>query len=310
VNRCPITYDPIPSGQEYSARGLRVLHSRLTHLDPLPFTEAELIQEAANRAGKMSIQGIQPKLNAVVRVKEGRFELVDRLGRFILKPPTAAYPQLPENEALTMKLARLTGFELPDHGLVRAKDGRLVYWIRRFDRIGQGRRIAVEDFAQLCGENRETKYDSSVEKLAGVLNRYCTFPAVEKMVFFQRFLFNFLVGNEDMHLKNYSLITENEVVRLAPCYDFLNTTLILKNATEESALPLNGKKAGFTRNLLVQYLGLNRLELQPQVVESALQLFRRVVPIWKEWIEWSFLSEQSKARYWELVQARYARIGL
>jgi hypothetical protein len=60
----------------------------------------------------------------------------------------------------------------------------------------------------------------------------------------------------------------------------------------------------------VQYLGLNRLELQPQVVESALQLFRRVVPIWKEWIECSFLSEQSKARYWELVQARYARIGL
>jgi serine/threonine-protein kinase HipA len=304
MSRCPITYDPIADGTNYSPRGLRILHSRLARLEPLPFTETQLIQEAAARAGKMSVQGVQPKLSTVLRVREGRFDLVDQYGRFILKPPSVAYPQLPENEDLTMKLAKLAGLEVPDHGMVRAKEGELVYWIRRFDRTGQKGKIPVEDFAQLSGVDRETKHDSSVEKVINVIERYCTFPAVEKRIFFQRFLFNFLVGNEDMHLKNYSVISDKRVVRLAPCYDFLNSTLMLPKTKEQSVLPLGGKKSGFTRNLLVQYLARERLELTQLVVESTLRLFGSVIPIWKEWIDKSFLSQALRERYWDLVKER------
>jgi serine/threonine-protein kinase HipA len=306
VNRCLITYDPVPDGSDYSARGLRILHSRLSHLDPLPFTNEELIQEAVNRASKMSLQGIQPKLSAILRVREGRFELVDKGGRFILKPPNAAYPELPENEDLTMKLARVAGLETPDQGLVRAKDGKLVYWIRRFDRVGQKGKLAVEDFAQLSGRDRETKYDSSVEQVVSIIDRYCTFPLVEKKVFFERFLFNHLIGNEDMHLKNYAAITDRGVVRLAPCYDFVNSTIALKEAREESALPLRGKKSGFGKSLLLKYLGIERLGLTEQVVNSVVQTFHKVRPVWKEWVERSFLSSEAKERYWALVTARYA----
>jgi serine/threonine-protein kinase HipA len=309
VNRCLITYDPVPDGSDYSARGLRILHSRLLHLDPLPFTNEELIQEAVNRASKMSLQGIQPKLSAILRVREGRFELVDKGGRFILKPPNAAYPQLPENEDLTMKLARVAGLETPDHGLVRAKDGKLVYWIRRFDRVGQKGKLAVEDFAQLLGRDRETKYDSSVEQVVESIDRYCTFPVVEKKVFFERFLFNYLVGNEDMHLKNYSVITDRDVVRLAPCYDFLSSTVVLRESSEESALPLRGKKSGFTRNLVVKYLGGERLGLPEQVIESVLKAFRDIGPLGQGLIERSFLSSGLKKQYQALVISRYAQIS-
>ena len=125
-----------------------------------------------------------------------------------------------------------------------------MYWIRRFDRVGQKGKLAVEDFAQLLGRDRETKYDSSVEQVveAGSI-AYCTFPLVQKKVFFERFLFNYLVGNEDMHLKNYTVITDRGVVKLAPCYDFLSSTVVLSGSMEESALPLREKKSGFTKNL-------------------------------------------------------------
>jgi serine/threonine-protein kinase HipA len=308
VSRCLITYDPIPEGTDYSARGLRLLHSRLSHLDPLPFTNEELIQEAVNRSSKMSVQGIQPKLSAVLRVKEGRFELVDQGGRFILKPPNAGYPELPENEDVTMKLAKAAGLEVPDHGLVRAKDEKLVYWIRRFDRAGQKGKLAVEDFAQLSGKDRETKYKSSVEQVIDVIEKYCTFPLVEKKVFFERFLFNYLVGNEDMHLKNYAVITDESVVRLAPCFDFLNSTIVLKEAREESALPLGGKKSGFTRNLLVEYLAAGRLGLTESVIKGVLQTFQSFGPVWKTWIERSFLSAEAKERYCAVLGARFAGI--
>ena len=307
MNRCLITYDPVPDGADYSARGLRILHSRMSHLDPLPFTNEELIQEAVSRASKMSVQGIQPKLSAVLRVREGRFELVDLGGRFILKPPNPAYPELPENEDLTMRLAKAAGLETPDHGLVRAKDRELVYWIRRFDRIGQKGKLAVEDFAQLSGRDRETKYDSSVEQVVSIIDEYCTFPLVEKKIFFERFLFNYLVGNEDMHLKNYSVITDQGVVRLAPGYDFLNSTIVLR-APDESALPVQGKKSGFTRNLLVKYLAAERLGLREQVITRVLETFQEVALEWKDWIGRSFLSPERKQRYQALVTARCDRI--
>ena len=308
MNRCLISYEPVPDGQDYSVHGLRVLHSRLAHLDPLPFTETDLIHEAANRAGKMSIQGIQPKLSAVLRVAESRLEIVNVNGRFILKPPNPSYPQLPENEDLTMKLGKLAGLETPDHGLVRARDGKLVYWIRRFDRIAQKGKLPVEDFAQLSGRDRETKYDSSVEQVVSVIEQYCTFPMVEKRIFFQRFLFNFLIGNEDMHLKNYSLITKSRIVRLAPCYDLLNSTIVLKEAREESALPLGGKKSGFTRNLFIKYLGTELLGLTPRVVDGVLRTFKQTVSVWSEWIDQSFIAPEFKTKYQELVRARYQRV--
>lgn len=173
----------------------------------------------------MSIQGVQPKLSVRLRYKSGEFEIVDRGGRFVIKPQHETYPNLSENEGLTMSLAALCAVETPVSGLVRCSDGTWSYFVRRFDRAGHKERVPLEDFAQLAGLSRYTKYDFSMERLVKLLDEHCTFPAIEKVKLFRRCLFNFLVGNEDMHLKNFSLITRDGKVELAPAYDYLNTTV-------------------------------------------------------------------------------------
>ena len=240
MKRCLITYEPFEGDGDYSVSGLKLLDRNVTSLAPLSYTAAEQRQEALERAGKMSIQGVQLKLSAVLRVKAGAFDVVDRNGRFILKPPSLDFPELPENEDLTMRLAAAVGIEVPVHGLVRARDGSLTYFIRRFDREGRSR-VPLEDFAQLSGASRETKYESSMEKVAAVVDRFCTFPAIERVKLFERTFFSFLTGNEDMHLKNFSLITRRGRIDLAPAYDLLNSTIALKKPQEEMALPIRGK---------------------------------------------------------------------
>jgi serine/threonine-protein kinase HipA len=201
MNRCPITYEPLPDGATYSQRGLKLLNRNLRSLAALEFTAQQQRQETLNRAGKMSIQGLQLKLSVVLRITEGRFEVVNRGGQYILKPQSLDFPELPENEDVTMRMAAAVGIEVPVHGLIRSRDGAFTYFIQRFDREGWDR-LPVEDFAQLSGESRETKYDSSMEKVGTVIDQFCTFPALERVKLFERTLFSFLVGNEDMHLTN------------------------------------------------------------------------------------------------------------
>ena len=116
--RCLITNEPWEGPGAYSPKGLRRLDRRLESLAPLPYTRDQLIEEAAARAVKMSIQGMQPKVSTVLRVNEGRMEIVDNGGRYIVKPPHLIYAELPENEALTMSLASTVDIEVPVHGLL------------------------------------------------------------------------------------------------------------------------------------------------------------------------------------------------
>jgi len=93
------------------------------------------------------------------------FEIVDTGGRYIFKPQTKSYREVPENEDVTMRLAERIGIDVPLHGLVYSKDKTMTYFIRRFDHVGRNKKIAAEDFAQLSGSDRDTKYDSSMVQL-------------------------------------------------------------------------------------------------------------------------------------------------
>jgi len=309
VKYCPITYEPLADDLEYSPEGLRSLNRNLKSLASLAFSAEEQRQEAIRRAGKMSIQGLQLKLSAVLRITEGRFEIVDRGGRYILKPQSRDFPELPENEDLTMRLAGIIGIQAPLHGLVRSADGTFTYFVKRFDREGHDR-IPQEDFAQLSDASRDTKYDSSMEKVAGVINQFCTFPAIESVKLWERTLFSFLVGNEDMHLKNFSLVTRDERVELSPAYDFLNTTIALKNAKEELALPLNGKKSNLTRRDLVDYFARERLGIREAVLKDVFLRFTEALPVWRELLDRSFLSANAKQHYASILEERIKRVKL
>ena len=301
-----MTYDRLPedASSRYSSAALTKLARGLGDLEDLALTAEEQRREAMRRAVRMSIQGVQPKLSTRLAVRRGRFEIIDRGGTYILKPQSQLYDRLPENEDLTMKLAAATGIQVPLHGLLWARDESLTYFIRRFDRKGRGAKVAVEDFAQLSGRSRLTKYNSSMERVAAVIDRYCTFPSVEKLELFRRTLFCYLTGNEDMHLKNFSLIDAEGIIKLAPGYDFVNTSIVLTGAREEFALPLRGKKRLLRREDLVGYWGRSRLELNEKTVSHVLQETESGTEKWPRIIGRSFLPEEGKKAYLELFEQR------
>ena len=300
MNRCPITYE-LCGNNKYSEKGLRMIAPKLTHLNDLPYTAAELRQEAANRAKKLSIQGVQPKLSATISVVEQEFKIVDQFGTYIIKPQNDLFPELPQNEDVTMRMAKVFGLDVPFHGMLYAKDGSLSYFIKRFDRYGKGKKLATEDFAQLTGNTRDTKYRFTMEKLVPVIDEFCSFPAIEKADFFKRILFCYVTGNEDMHLKNFSLITKNEKTTLTPVYDFLNSSIAIKNPEEEIALTLKGKKSNLKASDFIDYYAKERLQLNEKTVNTILEQMLNTIPKWKELLEISFLSDEMKEKYLGLL---------
>ena len=309
IPRCPITYNKIENPGEYSSSGLNILSKKLNTLKDLPLTTAEQLHEAAAMAGKMSIQGVQPKMSAVLDEKNNVFKIVATGGTFIIKPQNNMYRNLPENEDLTMKMAAAAGITIPIHGMVYGKDHELSYFIKRYDRIGKrGQKIAVEDFAQLAGRSRETKYNYSMEKISNIIELFCTFPMLEKSRLFRRVIFCFLTGNEDMHLKNFTLQTNNSKTELSPGYDLLNTSIALKHPEEEIALPIKGEKRGLTRKIIVDYFGSERLGLNDRMIIKTLKEMNTSIPIWYDLIEKSFLPEDLKMAYRDILDERISRL--
>ena len=307
MNRCPITYQPC-GAERYSAEGLRKLSRSLAALRDFPYSAPEQRLEAAGRMERMSIQGVQPKLSAVLNVRRQGFEIVDINGRYIIKPQHEVYPQMPENEDLTMRMAALAGIETPFHGLLWCKDGSLSYFVRRFDRTGKNGKLAVEDFTQIAGLSRDTKYDFTIEKMIRIVDDNCTFPLVERYRLYRLLLFCFLTGNEDMHLKNFSLITRQNRVEFSPAYDLLNSTLAMGGTSEEMALMLAGKRKEFRRKDLVDYLGKDRFQLPPAAVDGVLQALARARPAWEQLIGISFLAPRAKQDYLALLAKRFKRL--
>ncbi len=305
--RCPITYQELEPGQRYSLEGIKMLSRKLSEFRDFPYTIQEQLEQARQRSVKMSIQGVQPKLSAVLSLRAHTFQIVDTGGRFILKPQVPQWPEVPQNEDLSMRLAALAGVSVPEHGMVFASDGSLVYFIRRFDRRGNSK-IAVEDFGQLAGLSRNTKYDFSMEKIIGIVDRFCTFPAIEKLKLLKLTLVNFLIGNEDAHVKNFSLIKHGVKVELAPAYDLVNSTIVL-NGHAEIALPISGKRNRLTREHFFEYLGQERMRLPETAVRKAEKEIAAELLRWPELIQRSFLSAEARERYAKILAERAKRLG-
>lgn len=308
MNRCPITYQ-LCKDVKYSAKGLKLLSPKLKELHDFPFTAKEQRELAYQQASKISIQGIQPKLSVRLNIVESKFEMVDQGGTFIFKPPHQIFDELPQNEDLTMRLAQLVELEVPLHGMIYNRDDSLTYFIRRFDRLPRGHKLGVEDFSQLMGYSRDTKYESSMEKIIAVIEKHCTFPLLEKLKFFRLIVFNFLVGNEDAHLKNFSIIRREEKVELSPVYDLVNSSIVVRTR-EEIALSLRGKKSKLSRFDLVDYFGKERLGLSAEVLEEEIHRFQKVNSSWDELLGKSFLSQSYQDKYLKVLSERRSRLGI
>ena len=309
MSRCPITYSLI-EGSRYSPEGLKLLANGLSDIKTFEYTAEEQRKEAYYRASKMSIQGVQPKLSVKFNIKHEKFEIVDRAGRYILKPQHPYFPQMPENEDLSMRLAKEIGLEVPLHGMIWARDNTLSYFIKRFDRKAQNDKVPMEDFAQLAGKSRDTKYNYSMERVVKLVDKYCTFPVIEKVKLFKLVLFSFIIGNDDMHLKNFSIINRDGNIQLSPCYDLVNTIIEYKRPEDEIALPLRENKKNLTKKMLITYFGKEQCELNEKVIDKVLDSIVTAVPKWREEIGISFLSEDMKQKYLELLDSRLTRLEI
>ena len=204
--------------------------------------------------------------------------------------------------------AKAVGIEVPLHGMIYSKDGSLSYFSKRFDRVGRNKKLPVEDFSQIAGLSRDTKYDFTIEKIIRLIEKFCTFPVIEKIKFFKLVLFSFVIGNEDMHIKNFSLITRKNKVEFSPAYDLLNSTLAMGGAEEEMALHLAGKRSRFRRRALIDYLGRERLGLNEEIIIQTEKDFQKVIAKWEKLINISFLDSEHQTIYLELIKERFQRL--
>ena len=174
-----------------------------------------------------TLTGVQPKLSLHLDKHRNSHKLtiVGLWGDFIFKPQTERFRLLPENEDLTMHLAGLAKIKIVPHSLIRMKDGSLGYITRRIDRTKDGNKIAMEDMCQLTERQTEHKYKSSYEQIAKAVRKYSTNPQMDVTDFLEVVYFSWLTGNNDMHLKNFSLYQPSGDVHLTPAYDMLNVAI-------------------------------------------------------------------------------------
>jgi serine/threonine-protein kinase HipA len=192
---------------------------------------------------RLALTGVQRKLSLSFAGSDAdrRLTIVGALGgSHILKPPAPEYPGMPELEHWTMVLARGSGLRTAEAGLIPLSSGEPAFITRRFDRDG-ARRIHVEDLCQLSGLATEHKYRSSMEKVGTVVRDLATAPGDDALRLLEVTIFAFLVGNSDMHLKNWTLVRDAGRVVLSPAYDLLPVRLLVDDP-EEFALPINGRK--------------------------------------------------------------------
>lgn len=202
-----------------------------------------------------TVTGVQKKMSLHLESsgKDKRLTMVGYPAGFILKPPVAEYPDLPELEHSLMSLAETAGIKTVPHALIRMASQDTAYITRRIDRVfpftgtGSGK-IAMEDFCQLSQRLTEDKYKGSYEQCGKIIMQYSSRPGLDMADFFFLILFCFVTGNADMHLKNFSLLQNDSGYILSPSYDLVPTRMLIPEDTEETALTVNGKKSRLTRN--------------------------------------------------------------
>lgn len=252
MTACRICLDPVQGDSPYHGECLESLFGIRT-VPRLDFSLPSLLREATDMAGKMSISGMQEKVSLRLSDDRTRLEVAASGGRYILKPEPSRFDFLPQNEHLTMRLARLVDIEVPPCGLFELTDGTMAYLVKRFDRKEDGTKRPVEDFCQLAGKPLRDKYDGSGELCVRVLRNYASEPLIEIRKLLKRLVFSAFVSNGDQHLKNFSMFTEQtELRRLTPAYDLLCTRLAIPGDRNQ-ALSLGGKRNNLTRTVWLAF---------------------------------------------------------
>lgn len=309
MNKCLYCYQELEEGQkDFHPRCARKFFgTKDVPLFEYRHEDLDRLAEEVIRA-QTSLTGVQPKLSLNLNKHEGasRLTIVGLWGDYIFKPQTEDYPQLPENEDLTMHLAEAAKINVVPHSLIRLADGRLGYITKRIDRTDSGEKIDMEDLCQLTLHPTEYKYKGSYEQIAKVIAQHSATPKLDLTNYMQLLLFCFVTGNNDMHLKNFSLYRPSTGYQLTPAYDLLNVAIANPKDNEEMALPVSGRK---TKLRLDDFINAAKtIGLDEKVVLRLIEGFRKTLPKWQKLIQTSFLSDDMKHAYEELILSRLERL--
>lgn len=313
MNKCLYCYKPLAEGErDYHKSCARKIFES-TSVPELPYTR-DKIKELAKEIvmANTTVTGVQAKLSLDISRgadgKQQRFTIVGLWGRFILKPQTDRYVNLPENEDLVMHLAEVAGIKTVPHSLIRFADGELCYITRRIDRTKKGEKIAMEDMCQLSERLTEDKYKGSYERIAKLIRQHSSAPLLDIVNFWEVVLFSWLTGNADMHLKNFSLFKPTANYMLTPAYDLLSTSIVDPEDDEELALTLNGKKKKIKREDFEK--AMRDSGLDEKTIANVFTKFSKALPKWTEVINKSFLPIEKREELQALISRMATRVRL
>lgn len=251
-----------------------------------------------------AITGVQPKLSLWLEASKQnvRFTMVDNKSNFIIKPASEKYQSLPENEDLCMHLASELNIKTAKHSLIRMPSDNLAYITQRFDRVNN-KKMASEDLCQLTESLTEHKYRGSYEKTGKIIRQFSSQPGLDIITFFELLLFSYIIGNADMHLKNFSMLENIDgSFTFSPAYDLLSTFLVIDNETEQMSLTINGKKNKIKKtdfDMLAKNLSLNEKQR-----DNSYKNFIRKKENIEWWIQNSFLPGHQKENLQKLIDTR------
>lgn len=266
-----------------------------------------LATETTNKG--FTVPGVQKKLSLhlVSDSRKPRLTLVNYPTGYILKPQVAEFEALPESEQLIMTMADMTGISTVPHALIKGNAG-LAYITKRVDRNLTDDKIemlAMEDFCQLDLRLTEDKYRGSYERCAKIIKQYSSRVGIDMAEFYIRLVFCFIVGNSDMHLKNFSLIETAEgsgEYVLSPAYDLLPVNANMPADKEQFALAMNGKKMNIRKGDFLKFAdtcGITR-----QTAEKLIENLVKLTPKWIAMCENSLLTDKLKDRLKKIIIER------
>ena len=272
--------------------------------DPkLTFNKNEFFVERSSNTKRFSISGVQPKL--LIKATQEKLDTTDCHGEFILKPSPIEYPELSENEFLTMHINKMLGVKVPHMALVQFTDGELAYLVKRFDRE-RTYKLHCEDMAQAMDIDKDEaenyKYESkSYEEVCHFIRQ--NYSKADAFELFNRVFINYMTGNNDFHLKNISVLAgKSSIYTISPAYDCVNAAIYFDD--NEIAMDLYD---GYTDEFPFSLLGFiskanfdelaNRIEMPLAYRETIYENYLDNYQVITDFIANSILSKEQKDKY-------------
>ncbi len=261
--------------------------------DPPPNVSDPTDDEQSQKEGplRFSLAGVQLKFSGVKNASGGLTIPVSGAGgSWIVKLPSSRFEHVPENEYSMMELARQIGMDVPETSLVDIQDienlpagieqfGNQAFVIKRFDRSDDGALVHIEDFAQIFGVRPVDKYKTAtMRRIANVIGIEGQESDIEE--FIRKLVFNALIGNADMHLKNWSLIyKEPRIPSISPAYDFVSTIPYISN--DSMALKVSKSKRFDALSMAeLSHLAAKARLPERLVLNTASETVERFLEVW------------------------------